>query len=59
MNKTKDSCKVCTFNLATTEKMGKIQFTTLVHHTGKGRSDQRTAVQHTSNAISVTTDYFP
>ena len=54
VNKKKDSFKVSKFHLATTEKMGKINFTSLVYHTGKGLSNQRTAAQDTSNAISVT-----
>lgn len=54
VNKTWDPFKDCKFHLATTEKMGKIKLTSLVHYTGKGLSDQRTAAQHTSHAKSIT-----
>ena len=53
-NKKKGSFKVSKFHLAPTEKMGKINFTSLVYHKGKGLSNRRTVAQHTSNAISVT-----
>lgn len=38
VNKKKDSCKVCKFHFSTTEKMEKIKFISLVHHTAKGRA---------------------
>lgn len=58
VNKKKDSFKVCKFHVAATKKMGISNLLHwFMHHTRKGLSDQRTATQHTSNAISATAVY--